>query len=218
MKKVLLKCLWLALVSTLALAQSLKIENVRTELYSKSATNTLKKVEFSLEFEGASLFGNENKLLDSTNTVVASFFYEDLFTELGKMKFKDTLTKFINKKYQLGVKNIYILSLKGVEKFDIKEFKSFLEESDESKKEEIKRVVNEQNSSVQVPKIPPLPDINTLLNDTANANGANVDDIQIQNIQKLQIPQIPNLPENVAPQPIRLKDSNLTRVETNKTR
>lgn len=218
MKEVLKKCLVLALVSVFALAQSVKIENVRTELYSKSAANTLKKVEFSLEFEGANLFSNENKLLDSTNTVVASFFYEDLFTELGKMKFKDTLMKFINKKYQLGVKNVYILSLKGVEKFDIKEFKSFLEESTEEKKEEIKRVVNEQNSSISVPKIPPLPDVSTILNDTTGANNANIDDIQIQNIQRLQIPQIPNLPENVAPQPIRLKDSNTTRLEMNGTR
>lgn len=218
MKEVLKKCLALALVSVFALAQSVKIENVRTELYSKSAPNSLKKVEFSLEFEGANLFSNENKLLDSTNTVVASFFYEDLFTELGKMKFKDTLMKFINKKYQLGVKNVYILSLKGVEKFDIKEFKSFLEESTEEKKEEIKRVVNEQNSSISVPKIPPLPDVSTILNDATGANNTNIDDIQIQNIQRLQIPQIPNLPENVAPQPIRLKDSNTTRLEVNGTR
>lgn len=218
MKEMIKKCLTLALVSVFALAQSVKIENVRTELYSKSAANTLKKVEFSLEFEGESLFSNENKLLDSTNTVVASFFYEDLFTELGKMRFKDTLMKFINKKYQLGVKNIYILSLKGVEKFDIKEFKSFLEESTEEKKEEIKRVVNEQNSSISVPKIPPLPDVSTILNDATGANNANADDIQIQNIQKLQIPQIPNLPENVAPQPIRLKDSNTTPLQMNGTR
>lgn len=218
MKEMIKKCLVLALVSVFALAQSVKIENVRTELYSKSAANTLKKVEFSLEFEGESLFSNENKLLDSTNTVVASFFYEDLFTELGKMRFKDTLTKFINKKYQLGVKNIYILSLKGVEKFDIKEFKSFLEESTEEKKEEIKRVVNEQNSSISVPKIPPLPDVSTILNDATGANNANADDIQIQNIQKLQIPQIPILPENVAPQPIRLKDSNTTPLQMNGTR
>lgn len=213
-----MKWLWLVLVPAFVVAQSVRIENMRTELYSKSAANTLKKVEISLEFEGASLNANENKLLDSTNTVIASFFYEDLFTELGKMKFKDTLTKFINKKYQLGVRNVYILSLKGVEKFDIKEFKSFLEESSEEKKEEIKKVINEQNTSVQVPKIPPLPDINTLLNDTTGANAANIDDIQIQNIQKLQIPQIPNLPENVAPQPIRLKDSNLTGIDTNATR
>lgn len=218
MKELIKKCLALALVSVFALAQSVKIENVRTELYSKSAANTLKKVEFSLEFEGESLFSNENKLLDSTNTVVASFFYEDLFTELGKMRFKDTLMKFINKKYQLGVKNIYILSLKGVEKFDIKEFKSFLEESTEEKKEEIKRVVNEQNSSISMPKIPPLPDVSTILNDATGTNNANADDIQIQNIQKLQIPQIPNLPENVAPQPIRLKDSNTTPLQMNGAR
>ena len=210
------KWLLIGILPLFVCAESLKIEHLRTELYSKAAENTLKKIELSLEFEGENLRANENRLLDSTNTVIASFFYEDIFTELGKMRFKDTLIKFIDKKYQLGVKNIYILSLKGVEKFDIKEFKSFLEESDEKKKEEIKKVVNEQNLSIQVPKIPPLPDINTLLNDTTN--NANVDDIQIQNIQKLQIPQIPTLPENVAPQPIRLKDSNLTRGDINATK
>lgn len=74
MKELIKKCLTLVFVSVFALAQSVKIENVRTELYSKSAPNSLKKVEFSLEFEGESLFSDENKLLDSTNTVVASFF------------------------------------------------------------------------------------------------------------------------------------------------
>lgn len=198
----------LVILAVFVVAQNVRIENLRTELYSKSAENTLKKVELSLEFEGVNLHSNENKLLDSTNTVIASFFYEDLFTELGKMRFKDTLIKFAQKKYQLGIKNIYILSLKGIEKFDIKEFKSFLEESSDEKKEAIKKVVNEQNTSVQVPKIPQLPDINALLGDTPNTN---VDDINIQNIQKMQIPQIPNLPKNVTPQPIRLKDSNVTR-------
>lgn len=199
------KCLLLALLSVFIFAQSVKIENLRTELYSKDAQNSLKKVELSLEFEGANLNANHNKLLDSTNTVISSFFYEDLFTELGKMRFKDTLAKFINKTYQLNVKNIYILSLKGIEKFDLKEFKSFLKDSS-NEKEEVKKAIKEQNTSIQVPQIPPLPNINTILNES-NEN-VNLDDLNIQNIQKLQVPQLLNLPSNS--QGIRLKDANLT--------
>lgn len=199
------RCLLLALVPVFIFAQSVRVENLRTELYSKDAQNSLKKVELSLEFEGANLNANYNKLLDSTNTVISSFFYEDLFTELGKMRFKDTLAKFINKKYQLNVKNIYILSLKGIEKFDLKELKSFLKDSNDER-EEVKKAIKEQNTSIQVPKIPPLPDINTILNDS-NEN-INLDDLNIQNIQKLQVSQILNLPDNS--QGIRLKDKNLT--------
>lgn len=186
-------CLLLAFMSVLLFAQNVKIENLRTELYSKTTQGGLKKIELSLEFEGANLSPHQNKLLDSTNIIVASFFYEDLFTELGKMKFKNALSKFINKNYKLNVKNIYILSLKGIEKFDIKELKSFLKDSEQAKKKE-------QNTSIQVPKIPPLPDINTLLNDT-NEN-FKLDELNIQNIQKLQVPQLLNLPS----QELRLKD------------
>lgn len=178
-------CLLLAFMSVLLFAQNVKIENLRTELYSKTTQGGLKKIELSLEFEGANLSPHQNKLLDSTNIIVASFFYEDLFTELGKMKFKNALSKFINKNYKLEVKNIYILSLKGIEKFDIKELKSFLKDSEQAKKKE-------QNISIQVPKIPPLPDINTLLNDT-NEN-FKLDELNIQNIQKLQVPQLLNSP------------------------
>lgn len=186
-------CLLLAFMSVLLFAQNVKIENLRTELYSKTTQGGLKKIELSLEFEGANLSPHQNKLLDSTNIIVASFFYEDLFTELGKMKFKNALSKFINKNYKLNVKNIYILSLKGIEKFDIKELKSFLKDSEQAKKKE-------QNTSIQVPKISPLPDINTLLNDT-NEN-FNLDELNIQNIQKLQVPQLLNSPS----QELRLKD------------
>lgn len=190
-------CLLLAFMGVLLFAQNVKIENLRTELYSKTTQGSLKKIELSLEFEGTNLSVNQNKLLDSTNIIVASFFYEDLFTELGKMRFKNALSKFINKNYKLDVKNIYILSLKGIEKFDIKELKSFLKDSEQPRKKE-------QNTSIQVPKIPPLPDINTLLNDT-NEN-FNLDEINIQNIQKLQVPQLLNLPS----QELRLKDKNLS--------
>ena len=72
-------------------AQSLKIEDLRTELYSKEGKNILKKIELSLEFEGENL--EQNKLKDATNTVISSFFYEDIFTELGKLRFNQSLSR-----------------------------------------------------------------------------------------------------------------------------
>ncbi|HEC1580703.1 TPA: hypothetical protein R1X62_001245, partial [Campylobacter upsaliensis] len=75
----------LLLISFLFLkAEVVELEKLRTELYSKSGANVLKKIEISLEFEGKNLKANEKKLIDSVNTVISGFFYEDIFTELGK--------------------------------------------------------------------------------------------------------------------------------------
>ncbi|ECQ5758511.1 hypothetical protein FZV76_09495, partial [Campylobacter jejuni] len=71
-------------------AQNLEIDKIRTDLYSKSGANVLKKVEISLEFDGNNLKENENKLIDAVNTVISGFFYEDIFTEIGKNNFKKT--------------------------------------------------------------------------------------------------------------------------------
>ncbi|HEF3574925.1 TPA: hypothetical protein R9128_001368, partial [Campylobacter upsaliensis] len=78
----------LLLISFLFLkAEVVELEKLRTELYSKSGANVLKKIEISLEFEGKNLKANEKKLIDSVNTVISGFFYEDIFTELGKNNF-----------------------------------------------------------------------------------------------------------------------------------
>lgn len=91
----------LLLISFLFLkAEVVELEKLRTELYSKSGANVLKKIEISLEFEGKNLKANEKKLIDSVNTVISGFFYEDIFTELGKNNFKKTLSKFADKKYK----------------------------------------------------------------------------------------------------------------------
>ncbi|ELW3221173.1 hypothetical protein QMJ35_001621, partial [Campylobacter upsaliensis] len=83
----------LLLISFLFLkAEVVELEKLRTELYSKSGANVLKKIEISLEFEGKNLKANEKKLIDSVNTVISGFFYEDIFTELGKNNFKKTLS------------------------------------------------------------------------------------------------------------------------------
>lgn len=181
------KWLLIGLLPLFVCAESLKIEHLRTELYSKAAENTLKKIELSLEFEGENLRANENRLLDSTNTVIASFFYEDLFTELGKMRFKEALSKFASSHYGISVKNVFILSLKGIESFDLDELKSFLEDSEtpaNTRKRQLKKAFKDSNSSAKAttaPKnaplqnfsaqqsvqIPPLPNVSALFDDGA---------------------------------------------------
>lgn len=187
------KWLLIGLLPLFVCAESLKIEYLRTELYSKAAENTLKKIELSLEFEGENLRANENRLLDSTNTVIASFFYEDIFTELGKMRFKEALSKFASSHYGISVKNVFILSLKGIESFDLDELKSFLEDSEtpaNTRKRQLKKAFTESNSSAkatpapknaplqnfgakQSTQIPPLPNVSALLDDNEAGSALN---------------------------------------------
>ncbi|EAJ6452800.1 flagellar basal body-associated FliL family protein [Campylobacter lari] len=121
-------------------ANSLSIEDFRTDLYSKAGNNTLKKIEMTLDFEGENL--EQKKIIDALNTIVSSYFYEDLFTEVGKNNFKETLLKFSNKKYKTQIKNIYVLKVNSVAQFDIEELKRFvkdLEKKDEDSKETAKQ-------------------------------------------------------------------------------
>ncbi|HEC1795532.1 hypothetical protein L8W40_04400 [Campylobacter sp. IFREMER_LSEM_CL1846] len=130
-------------------ASSLSIENFRTDLYSKVGNNTLKKIEMNLDFEGENL--DQKKIIDALNTIVSSYFYEDLFTEIGKNNFKETLLKFSNKKYKTQIKNIYILKINSVAKFDLEEFKRFindLEKKDDNTIKTIKQKGIQDNSKV----------------------------------------------------------------------
>ncbi|MBT0827718.1 MULTISPECIES: flagellar basal body-associated FliL family protein [Campylobacter] len=125
-------------------ANSLSIEDFRTDLYSKVGNNTLKKIEMTLDFEGENL--EQKKIIDALNTIVSSYFYEDLFTEVGKNNFKETLLKFSNKKYKTQIKNIYILKINSVSQFDIEELKRFvkdLEKKEEDSKETAKQEENQ---------------------------------------------------------------------------
>lgn len=55
-----MKKIFLSVFLVLSLnAQNLEIDKIRTDLYSKSGTNVLKKVEISLEFDGNNLKENE---------------------------------------------------------------------------------------------------------------------------------------------------------------
>ncbi|HDX3452308.1 TPA: hypothetical protein ROD35_001300 [Campylobacter coli] len=197
MKKIFL----LAFLSLSLNAQSLELDKIRTDLYSKSGANVLKKVEISLEFEGEKLKENENKLTDAVNTVISGFFYEDIFTELGKNNFKKTLEKFIDKKYKIKINEIYILSLSGVEKFDLEEFKRFLE-STEAKEKNVGSEVKKALDNLEIPQAPAVPNI-------SNIKAPQIDqlfkDDNIQNqedngeidINTLDIPKITDIEEKI---------------------
>ncbi|TKX30671.1 hypothetical protein [Campylobacter estrildidarum] len=180
-------------------AQSLEISKLRTDLYSKSGANILKKVEISLDFEGENLKENELKLIDSINTVISGFFYEDLFTEIGKDNFKKVLKKFIEKKYKMNINEIYILSLSGVEKFDLEEFKRFLQSTEAKKKNassEVKKVLENLSvpevpqvktpNNISIPNIPEAKQIGQLFGD---GNEDKKDDGEISS-DSLNIPKI----------------------------
>ena len=188
-------------------AQSFKIEDLRTELYSKEGKNILKKIELSLEFEGENL--EQNKLKDATNTVISSFFYEDIFTELGKLRFKQSLSRYIKQKYKIDIKEVYIIKLKGVQKFDIEELKSFLKDykfkdnkEDEKKDENLKI-----DENLSIPKIDEIEDVGKILADE-NEN------LSVYEIDP-SILEIPSLPENIE---LQLKDKNLSLKDLNASR
>ncbi|EAI7261932.1 flagellar basal body-associated FliL family protein [Campylobacter lari] len=132
-------------------ANSLSIEDFRTDLYSKAGNNTLKKIEMTLDFEGENL--EQKKIIDALNTIVSSYFYEDLFTEVGKNNFKETLLKFSNKKYKTQIKNIYILKINSVAQFDIEELKRFVKDL-EKKEEDLKETAKQEEiqNIIQVAK------------------------------------------------------------------
>ncbi|EOH7341518.1 flagellar basal body-associated FliL family protein [Campylobacter coli] len=197
MKKIFL----LAFLSLSLNAQSLELDKIRTDLYSKSGANVLKKVEISLEFEGEKLKENDNKLTDAVNTVISGFFYEDIFTELGKNNFKKTLEKFIDKKYKIKINDIYILSLSGVEKFDLEEFKRFLE-STEAKEKNVGSEVKKALDNLEIPQAPAVPNISNIKAPQIDQlfkddNTQNQEDNGEIDINTLDIPKITDIEEKI---------------------
>ncbi|EAL1485063.1 hypothetical protein CK571_07665 [Campylobacter coli] len=197
MKKIFL----LAFLSLSLNAQSLELDKIRTDLYSKSGANVLKKVEIYLEFEGEKLKENENKLTDAVNTVISGFFYEDIFTELGKNNFKKTLEKFIDKKYKIKINDIYILSLSGVEKFDLEEFKRFLE-STEAKEKNVGSEVKKALDNLEIPQAPAVPNISNIKAPQIDQlfkddNTQNQEDNGEIDINTLDIPKITDIEEKI---------------------
>ena len=95
------------LLSSFLFADVIEIKNFESDLFSKDR-NRLKKIEFSLLFDGRDLQENRHKIIDALNIVISSFYIEDLFTSKGKERFKVVLTKYISKKYAVDIDDIFI--------------------------------------------------------------------------------------------------------------
>ena len=111
----------LAFAAVMAFAETLNIDNFETDLYSRDAKSSIKKVSISLRLEGRDVVDNEAYVLDALNVVIGSFYVEDLLTSLGKEKFKDTLAKYTAKKHSVDIDEVLIISLKTVREPNIEE-------------------------------------------------------------------------------------------------
>lgn len=111
----------LAFAAVMAFAETLNIDNFETDLYSRDAKSSIKKVSISLRLEGRDVVDNEAYVLDALNVVIGSFYVEDLLTSLGKEKFKETLAKYTAKKHSVDIDEVLIISLKTVREPNIEE-------------------------------------------------------------------------------------------------
>lgn len=106
-----MKKIILIFFSIFAFANSIEINNFETDLYSKS--NGLKKIILSLKIIGDNVNNENDYIQDSINMVISSYYYEDLFTELGKENLKKTIIKYAGKKYSVNIDDILIINLKS---------------------------------------------------------------------------------------------------------
>ncbi len=99
----------------------LEIKNFESDLFTKT-DNQLKKIEFSLLFDGRDLKENRHKVIDALNIVISSFYIEDLFTSKGKERFKSVIKKYITKKYAVDVDDIFIQKFRVVDNVNVEAF------------------------------------------------------------------------------------------------
>jgi uncharacterized protein (DUF2252 family) len=109
------------LLATFLSADVVEINDFESDLFSKDR-NHLKKVEFSLLFDGRDLQENRHKIVDALNIVISSFYIEDLFTSKGKERFKVVLTKYLSKKYAIDIDDIFIQKFKMVDNVSVDAF------------------------------------------------------------------------------------------------
>ncbi len=136
----------LAFAAVMAFAETLNIDNFETDLYSRDAKSSIKKVSVSLRLEGRDVVDNEAYVLDALNVVIGSFYVEDLLTSLGKEKFKDTLAKYTAKKHSIDIDEVLIISLKTVREPNIEELLEALKNvkttgSKRSQKEQVEDIL-----------------------------------------------------------------------------
>lgn len=136
----------LAFPAVMAFAETLNIDNFETDLYSRDAKSSIKKVSISLRLEGRDVVDNEAYVLDALNVVIGSFYVEDLLTSLGKEKFKETLAKYTAKKHSVDIDEVLIISLKTVREPNIEELLEALKNvkttgSKRSQKEQVEDIL-----------------------------------------------------------------------------
>ncbi|MCH9813590.1 MAG: hypothetical protein K0U47_06560 [Epsilonproteobacteria bacterium] len=108
-------------LSVMLYADVLEVNNFETDLFSKDRNN-LKKIEFSLLFDGRDLKENRHKIIDGLNVVISSFYVEDLFTSQGKEKFKTVITQYITKKYSIDIDDIFIKRFRVLDNVNVDAF------------------------------------------------------------------------------------------------
>ncbi|EGK7562631.1 hypothetical protein IO476_001683, partial [Campylobacter coli] len=109
--------------------------------------------------------------------------------------------KFIDKKYKIKINDIYILSLSGVEKFDLEEFKRFLE-STVAKEKNVGSEVKKALDNLEIPQTPVVPNISNIKTPQIDQlfkddNTQNQEDDGEIDINTLDIPKITDIEEKI---------------------
>jgi uncharacterized protein (DUF2252 family) len=87
-------------------AEVYHVDDFESDIFSREG-NKLKKISLSLRIEGRDLKENDYKITDALNIIISSFYLEDLFTSKGKEQFKQSLSKYLEKKYSVEADIIY---------------------------------------------------------------------------------------------------------------
>lgn len=61
--------------------------------------------------------------MDSLNSIIGNFFYENLITSKGKITLKRTLKKYTTSTYSIDIDNVYIQKIHKIYNENLKEIK-----------------------------------------------------------------------------------------------
>ena len=109
-------------------AANLEIKGLQADIYTKN--NGLKKIELDVEVISRDETLNRSAIYDALNVVVGSFYAEDLMTSMGKENFKNTFVKYVSKKHNIELEEVYIIALKFVNEIDIERIIKAIKERD----------------------------------------------------------------------------------------
>ncbi len=110
-----------ALLVTSLFGDVVEIRDFESDLFSKYSDG-VKKIEFSLLFDGRDLKENRHKIVDALNIVTSSFYIEELFTSKGKERFKKVIISYLTKKYAIDIDDIFIQKFKTKESVGVDQF------------------------------------------------------------------------------------------------